>query len=139
MPIYIHWGDALFLPLCSLFKSLSVQFPTRLANNPRYFLHLFLGKRPVICINGISDRREERLVVSAPGLGRENYMFELCAIGDLYELLKSFHQKNRWTDSKELTPPPSSRSKRLVSKSAMRALWSMRFNARRFVSKTFVE
>lgn len=77
-----------------------------------------LGERPVAGVEAISDSREDRGVVASPEFWSEDDMAELGAVGDL--VVVSWISLSR--EKPELTPPPSSRSKRFVSKLAIRRL-----------------
>lgn len=62
------------------------QLPTRPHNRIRRFLHLFLSERPIPCIYRVADSGEESLVVAGPELGAEDDVFELGAVGNLFEV-----------------------------------------------------
>jgi hypothetical protein len=56
---------------------------TRPLNNRRRLLHLFLRQFIISSFDCVSNGREISFVVAGPELGAEDYVFELCAVGDL--------------------------------------------------------
>lgn len=61
---------------------------TGVYDNPGYAINPFLGLCPVACvIDDIANGREVSLIITRPELRAEEDVFELCAVGDLQQLL----------------------------------------------------
>ena len=67
----------------AVWLSIPNEFMTRLTKDASSFIDLLLRQVPIACINGIPDRREEGLVIAAPGLGCEKDVFELLSARNL--------------------------------------------------------
>jgi hypothetical protein len=70
-------------------NKLPIQIQTRFLDYIRNPVDPGLGSCPVTRVDGVSNSREESLVVAGPGLRREEDVFELRAVGDLFLFLIS--------------------------------------------------
>ena len=64
-------------------RYLLIQPPTRVRQDPRHLLDLFLRQLPITLIDRVADPREIGFVVAGPGLRSKDYVFELFAAGEL--------------------------------------------------------